>query len=94
VVSGVPVRPDCLVGNPVETGVGVCAAADLDLGGELRPEAEVVVLVADLEVGRRALPLAAFAVRGDVAAEVEVADLVGEGNVVGVGHPGDARLLR
>src|SRR5207253_2187515 len=51
-------------------------------------EAEVVITVRVLEVARDAfLPVAAPGVRTDVAAEVEVADPVREGQVVGVRSP-------
>ncbi len=100
------VRPHRLIANAVEPGVGALAAGHLDQRGVLRPEAEGVVRKR-AGCGRRAFTsfcVACDALRGgcpavpgkasNVATEVEMANLVREGDVVGVGGPDHAGLLR
>src|SRR5439155_25881851 len=92
---GVAVRPGRLIRLPVEARrVGVQAAVYQDEGRRRRREAVVVVPVGRLLVAGRTLETAAACERfGDDRAVVEVADLVREGDVVGVRRPGNPRLL-
>jgi len=105
----VAVRPDRLVAEAVEPGVGFCAAVDMDPQGLAGGEAEVIVPVGrrdvipeSLGVTRRAGDRVAAGVKAErrgrdgvrALAVLEVPDLAGKGDVVGVGRPDDPGLLR
>ena len=79
-------RPGLLVRDAVEVVVGADAAADLDPQRLLGSEAADVVAVRPVLVARRRLGAGPVRV-DDAGAVLEVADLVGEGHVVGVGRP-------
>src|SRR5437879_2330073 len=93
-VIRIAVRPDVQIGRSVESGVRIQTARDLYQQGCRRIQAEVVIRVRLLDVVGRSLGAGASAACGDVAAVVEVPDLVRESDVVRVRRPGHAGLLR
>src|SRR5581483_675054 len=101
-------RPDGLIAETVEPGVGVVAAVDMDPERFASREAEVVVTVGRGLAGAEALGVTRRAgdrIAAGVDAErggrdrvrtlavLEVADLAGEGDVVAVRRPDHPGLL-
>lgn len=92
---GVSIGPRILVRDSVEASVCAEAARDLYEQGLAGSVAAGIIGVGWLQVRTLALVANAGAVGGiDVVAIIEMADLVGERDVVGVGRPRYTRLLR
>src|SRR5450759_1580946 len=96
---GIAIRPDRGVWNTIKASVGTQTSGYLDerrcTGGETSP----VIAISRLSISSIALSIAGWARaansnRTSTIAVVEVADLIGEGDVIRMRCPGHAGLLR